>query len=282
MLSTAHSRMLPKLSQRTTTNRFEGSRVGASSFGASGFGASSFGGVDDWQLALAIANESVLKSLLCDCTPALAAPEEVDRVSVHIGVPVSGGTIDASLEFERVHCVPAHQADCALAPRRSVTYQSGLQTLAERVRPQDAMALLTHVGFSSRQIAQLMHLPSQGWHKSWWRQIGAAGGCFQRWMRLRRYANGTITLQYQDYFSQDRPACFYARSESVPVLVRRTGDSFADALGRLNRTRAALQTAHIILVCGPLSEIESEAFMRQNVSLYQVFDRPSEQGDSAP
>ena len=192
--------MLPKLSQRTAS--------------------SSFSVVDDWQLALAIANESVLKSLLCDCTPALAASEEVDRVAVHIGVPVAGGTIDASLEFERVHCVLAEHSDCALGPRRSVTYQSGLQTLAERVRPQDAVALLAHVGFPPRQISQLMHLPSQGWHKSWWRQIGPAGGCFHRWMRLRRYANGTITLQYQDYFSQDRPPCFYARSESVPITVR--------------------------------------------------------------
>ena len=234
---------------------------------------SSFGAVVECQLALAIANVSVFRSRLYDCAPALAAPEEIDRVAVHIGVPVAGGTIDANLDFERVHCVPANYADCTLGPQRSVTYQSGLQTLAERVRPQDAMALLTHVGFEPRQVSQLMHLPSQGWHKSWWRQIGPTGSCFQRWMRLRRYANGTITLQYQDYFSQDRPPCFYARSESVPVLVRRSGVSFAETLGRLNRTRAALQTAHIILVCDELPEIESEAFMRQNVSLYQLPER---------
>ncbi len=245
--------MLPQLSQQRTN--------------------SSFGIVDDWQLALAIANESVLKSLLCDCTPALTQPNEVDGISVHVGVPVAGGTIDASLEFERIHCVLADHGDCALVPGRSVTYQSGLQTLTERVRPQDAMALLAHVGFAPRQISQLMHLPSQGWHKSWWRQVSPAGDCFQRWMRLRRYANGTITLQYQDYFSQDRPPCFYARLESVPVLVRRPGASFADTLGRLNRTRAALQAAHIILVCDTLSEIETEAFIRQNVSLYQLSDQ---------
>ncbi|MEL6765325.1 MAG: hypothetical protein AAFO87_17075 [Cyanobacteria bacterium J06607_6] len=231
---------------------------------------SGFNTADDWQLALAIANESVLRSLLCDCTPALVTPEAVDRVSVHIGVPIAGGTVDASLQFERVHCVLAEQSDCALVPGRQVTYQSGLQTLVERVRPQDAIALLAHVGFSPRQISQLMHLPSQAWHKSWWRQVGAGASCFQRWMRLRCYANGTITLQYQDYFSQDRPPCFYARSESIPVLVRRPQASFADTLGRLNRTRAALQTAHIVLICDALSEIETEAFIRQNVSLYQL------------
>lgn len=244
--------MLPQLSQRSAPN--------------------SLGTVDDWQLALAISSESVLRSLLCDCTPALASHDEVDRVTVHIGVPVAGGTIDASLEFERVHCILAEQSDCALVPGRSATYQSGLQTLAHQVRPQDAMALLAHVGFEPRQISQLMRLPSQGWHKSWWRQVGVREDCFQRWMRLRRYPNGTITLQYQDYFSQDRPPCFYARSESVPVLVRRSHASFSDTLGRLNRTRAALQAAHIVLVCNALSDIETEAFIRQNVSLYQVSD----------
>ncbi|NEP17127.1 MAG: hypothetical protein F6J97_09495 [Leptolyngbya sp. SIO4C1] len=234
--------------------------------------------VDDIQLALAIATETDLKSLLCGCTPALIAPKQVDHAEIQVGLPLAETTLDGLIRFEQVHCLLAGKAPVQPIgnPRYQnypdlTLYHSGLQTLAERVCPQTALAILTHVGYSAEQAQAILHLPSQAWHKTWWWQLDSLGQLsepFYRWMRLRGHPSGTLTLQYQDYYPETCPPCFYSEIQQVSVMVRSQTDSFANTLAMLNRARAGFNTSLAILITPPLSDLETEGFIRQQVSLY--------------
>jgi hypothetical protein len=236
----------------------------------------------DLQLALAIANESTLRSLLCQCTPALARSSQVDRVKIQVGVPLAGHEVplDALMQFEQVHCRLSHQgsppapagATAALPDYQALTpYHSNLQTLVYQVTPEDAIATLTHAGFSPTQSQAILHLPSQAWHKTWWWQLDQQGypsHPFHRWMRLRCHSNGTLTLQYQDHSAHALPDYFYSEARRVPVAIRSAALSFAATLAFLNQARIAFNTPYALLIGGPLSDLEAEGFMHQSVSLY--------------
>ncbi|MEM9905044.1 MAG: hypothetical protein AAF921_08490 [Cyanobacteria bacterium P01_D01_bin.44] len=237
----------------------------------------------DLQLALAIATEPALRSLVSDCMPALVSPDQIDQVEIQVGVPLAEGTLDGLMRFERVHCLlsgktldtyqrplatPEYEQSSALT-----LYHSTLQTLSERVCPQTALAILTHVGYSAEQADAILHLPRQAWHKTWWWQLDECGHLaepFYRWMRLRVHPSGTLTLQYQDYYPETCPPCFYSEIQRVPVLVRTSGQAFSSTLAALNRARAAFETDMAILITEALSDLETEGFIRQNVSLYTL------------
>ncbi|MEO0458748.1 MAG: hypothetical protein AAF152_19505 [Cyanobacteria bacterium P01_A01_bin.114] len=237
----------------------------------------------DLQLALAIATPAALRSLLSDCMPALVSPEQVDQVEIQVGLPLADGTLDGLIRFERVHCLlsgktldtqqrplaePDYQQSSALT-----LYHSTLKTFCEGVCPQTALAILTHVGYSTEQADAILHLPRQAWHKTWWWQLNGRGYLaepFYRWMRLRNHPSGTLTLQYQDYYPETCPPYFYSEIQQVPVVTRSPGLSFAETLANLNRARAAFETHLAILLTDPLSDLETEGFIRQNVSLYTL------------
>lgn len=236
----------------------------------------------DLQLALAIANESTLKSLLCHCTPALATPPQVGQVEIQVGVPLlsQDRPLDALLRFEQVHCrlcgAPAEPIDPLIAQtayQEPTPYHSCLKTLAYQVSPEGAIATLSHAGFSPSQVQAILHLPSQAWHKSWWWQLDQQGvpqHPFRRWIRLRCHPNGSVTLQYQDHAAHVLPDCFYSEAHQVPLTIRSAARSFAATLAFLNQARMDFNTPYALLITGPLSAMEAEGFMRQAVSLYAL------------
>ena len=67
---------------------------------------------DRVQIALAIADPLVLKSLLTDCTPPIAPAHHIGGISTQIGVPVeSRKAIDGIIRFELIRCILADAAD---------------------------------------------------------------------------------------------------------------------------------------------------------------------------
>lgn len=233
------------------------------------------------QLALAVANDDRLRSLLIDCAPAIAQPHQIGQVKVSVGTPPGTQgleSIDAVLEYEQVWCVLAEDAPQSNG-RSSQDYQyltrcqSELKTLAWRVNLSSAIALLQQGGFQEGHIQRILQLPWEGWHRSWWDTFDAKGQLglpFQRWFRTRCYGDGTYTLQYRDHYPQDAPPCFRARWQQVPILSARSGDPFGHVLTCLRTARHALKAETCLLLADSLTNLEVEGYMRQGISLYPL------------
>ncbi|HEY9736169.1 MAG TPA: hypothetical protein V6D06_07795 [Trichocoleus sp.] len=234
------------------------------------------------QLALALADEGSLRSLLTDSLPALARPHEIGQIRAEVGVPTAaacGPTVDGLIRFERIGCVLAGSQPDLPQPRlqdhrnyQSLTScESELLTLAQNVALSEAIGLLSHAGFDADQISQVIHLPSQAWHKSWWFMTDCEGFLtipFQRLMRVRHFGDGTVTLQYKDYYAQERPADFKGHAVQVPIVIRQQSEGFCAVLERVNAARQAFATEQSILIAENFSDLEAEGFIRQNISLF--------------
>lgn len=246
----------------------------------------------DWhdrvQIALAIADQPILKSLLSHCTPPIAQPHRIGSLRSTIGVPVAGAASSAAdglIEFEELHCV---LADSSAKLEQDVVEYSRLkgnrrgyldltrceadtQTLGQMMPLSNAISLLAEVGFSAEQSRDILNLPQDGWHKSWWYQADEAGQFttpFVRLIRCRRYADGSLTLQYKDFFAQEPPPCFKSRSVKVLVEILATPHQFAATLAKINLARQQLDIAHALLICDQISDLEARGFMSQGISLY--------------
>jgi hypothetical protein len=239
------------------------------------------------QLALALADEGSLRSLLTDSLPAIARPHEIEQVRAEVGIPLPGTDsrcVDGLICFEQVRCVLAGSRPDLPLPRLTdhpnyphlTSCQSELVTLAQNMALSDAIALLSHAGFDAQQISHILHLPNQAWHKSWWLMADFEGSLtvpFQRLMRVRHFGDGTVTLQYKDFYAQERPPEFKGHRVQIPVVIRQPSEGFCAVLERLNLTRQAFGTPQVILITEQLSDLEAEGFMRQNVSLFTAQER---------
>ncbi len=242
---------------------------------------STLSAVVDPQLALAVADEGFLRSLLTESLPAIAHPHEIGTVAVEVGVPLpSQERIDGVLTFEHINCVLAGAYPDAPLPEVSShrEYQaitpchSDLATLAHNVSLAEAESLLGRSGFEPGEVQHILHLPLEGWHKSWWYSLNANGFLtvpFQRHIRSRCYTDGTVTLQFKDHYAQQRPEGFRSQTQKLPVVVHSPQISFCDNLAQINLSRQALGTPQAILIANDLSELEIEGYIRQNVSLYR-------------
>ncbi|MEM6521422.1 MAG: hypothetical protein AAF722_19070 [Cyanobacteria bacterium P01_C01_bin.70] len=233
------------------------------------------------QLDLALANEDMLKSLLADCSSAIARPHQIGQIRIVIGPP-TGTTglehIDAVIAYEHVWCMPAAGApsgnDFAVRDLQALTRcQSDLKTLAWRVNLSEAIALLQHGGFDEEQIQRILQLPWEAWHRSWWDTLepqGHLGLPFQRWFRTRCYGDGTYTLQYVDHYPQDAPRCFYGIWQQVPLMFSHSSGRFGEILAGLRKACHQLKAERSLLLANQLTDLEAEGYIRQGVSLYPL------------
>lgn len=237
------------------------------------------------QLTLAIANAEMLRSLIAQSRPALAHSHQIGQLRVSVGTPPNTKgleAIDAVVEYEHIYCMVSEGAPAGdEQPMRDYRYltrcQSDLKTLAWRTSLSDAIALLSHGGFDEEQIQKILQLPWDGWYRSWWDTFDSEGHLslpFQRWFRTRCYGDGTYTLQYRDFYAQDAPPCFRAVWRQIPVMMVHSGDSFGEVLTTLKQARHALGTPRALLLAVNLTDLETEAYMRQGVSLYSL-NQPS-------
>lgn len=242
-------------------------------------------------LALAIADEPSLKSLLTQCMPAIAAPHNIGHVTSQASVPAKADQVlDGLLQFESIQCVLASQvrdrvvpdvegSDDGIASEQNILqltrWQSPIQTLGCDIGLSRAIALLENAGFLPAQVQQVLHLPQEAWYKSWWYtldELGHQAVPFRRFIRTRHYADGTYTIQYRDFFAQEMPPCFNSRPKQALVVLHHPAAGFHQTLGQINGFRQHFGLEQVILVGESLSDLEAEGFIRQGVSLYTATD----------
>lgn len=232
---------------------------------------------DQVQIALAIADESLLRSLLVNCLPAILPPHQIGTVTAAIGVPIGKKAVDGVLTVEQIQCILADSIEAGGTTvrrsdaARSLKCESELQTIGQSISLAQAIAILQQAHFSPTQIEEILHLSSEGWYKSWWYSIDAEGNFtvpFLRQIRTLRYANGRVTLQYKDHFEQDKPLCFRSQTQQVLVEIETEPQSFRQTLEKINYAKAKLNIPAAILICDRLSELEVQGFVSQQISIY--------------
>ncbi|ASC73411.1 hypothetical protein XM38_043780 [Halomicronema hongdechloris C2206] len=236
------------------------------------------------QIALAIADASTLRSLLTESTPPLALSDRIGVLRAEVGVPLPEGgkrAMDGVLWVESIECALAgSRPDLAAQPSGSdhQPYQdltrchSELHTLAQNISLSEAIALLSHAGFQSEQISQILHLPAQAWHRDWWYQSDLSGHLtlpFCRAIRTRRFADGRFSLQYRDFYALEPPPCFQGIEVAIPVEFKPADQGFGETLERVNGARRHWGTDKALVISETLSELEVQGLTRQGVSLYQ-------------
>ncbi|MDX2242138.1 MAG: hypothetical protein NW224_15745 [Leptolyngbyaceae cyanobacterium bins.302] len=243
---------------------------------------------DQIQMALAIADSTLLKSLLTHCLPVVADSSHIGAVTSEVGIPIKDyPSADGILQYEAIRCVLAESRPHLDAPNprgwtqdskdlsRMTQHESEMHTLVQNLPLAPAIALLSNAGFQQDQIQDILRLPHYAWHKSWWHAIDPDGNFtipFLRCIRTFHYPDGTLTLQYKDFFDQVKPDCFTSLPQKVLIVIRSHPQGFAETLQQINRQREALGIPKAVLVCDGLSELEIQAFTRQSISLYPVND----------
>ncbi len=235
-------------------------------------------------MALAIADTTLLTALLTHCFPPITQPALIGGITSEVGIPVKDQpSADGIVQYEAIRYVLAESRphlDVPLAANwtrdskelaRLTQHESEMRTLAQNLPLAPAIALLHKAGFQQDQIQDILRLPHYAWHKSWWYGVDAERqGTFPflRCLRTFHYPDGTLTLQYKDFFDQEKPNCFTSLPQKVLIAIRDPQQGFAETLQQVNRQREALGIAAAVLVCATASELEIQAFTRQSISLY--------------
>jgi bacterioferritin-associated ferredoxin len=239
---------------------------------------------DRVQIALALADAFLLKSLLTDCLPAISAAHLIGEIGAEVSVPTGDRWADGVLHYEAMQCQLAeHHGAVNYQPEshgwtrdskamaRLTQCESETHLLAENVGLAPLIALLKNAGFCPQQIEAILHLPQDTWHKSWWYALDEQQQFtmpFLRTLRVRRYTDGTFSAQYKDYFEQDKPACFRSQQQQVQIKIKPDNQSFGTILGQLKHTQGALGLGCTILICHTISDLEAQAFINQGIHVY--------------
>jgi hypothetical protein len=241
---------------------------------------------DRVQIALAIADEMALKSLLAECTPPITLPHRIGSINSTIGIPIeSRKAIDGVIRYEEINCVLVDSPDDLHQGVSEYTHRNGnqrgyldltrceaeMRTLGQSITLSQSIAMLARSGFSPRQVDEILNLPHDAWHKTWWYTLDEDGGFtvpFLRMMRTFRYADGTFTLQYKDFFSQEKPVCFKSQEQQVLVEIGADSHSFRKTLEKINYARQQFGISKAVLICDRLSDLEAQGFISQQISIY--------------
>ncbi|MCU0566947.1 MAG: hypothetical protein MUF49_10155 [Oculatellaceae cyanobacterium Prado106] len=258
---------------------------------------------DRVQIAMAIADPTLLQTLLTDALPPIAEPHRIGSIHSKIGVPLAGErAADGLIEFETIHCVliqSAEQVEQSIADytdrhraqlnvnhhysharhshergyQELIRCESETQTLGQTNGLAQAIALLAESGFSPPQIDAILHQPKDTWYKSWWHQVDPEGQFTVPFLRLIRpwyYIDGRISIQYKDFFADRKPLHFKSEERKVLVEVLENQRGFRKTLEKINVARQHLGVEQALLVCARLSDLEAQAFISQGISLYSV------------
>jgi hypothetical protein len=239
---------------------------------------------DQIQIALAIADASMLRSLLINCIPSMLDWQHIGAVSAELSVPTGDQqAADGILHFEVIRCVLAGTPRLIDMPgtggwtqesrelARLTRYESEMRTLGQNLPLAPLVSLLAESGFCPKQIEEILRLPRDGWHKSWWYAIDETGEFsipFLRHIRLLHYPDGTFTVQYKDFFAQEKPLCFSSLPQKLLVAIKTEAHEFGETLKRINYQRQALGIPRAILICNTISELEAQGFISQGISVY--------------
>jgi hypothetical protein len=241
---------------------------------------------DRIQIALAIAEPTILQSILTECLPPIAAPHRIGNISSTIGVPIEAKTsIAGTLHLEEIACIliqSPQEVEQAIAtytqshgnPRGYIDLtrcEAETRDLGLITNLAQAIARLTQAGFPSPQIQTLLHLPQEAWHKTWWYMPDESGNFtvpFLRLMRAQYYLDGRISIQYKDLFAEEKPPCFNSQEKKILVEIYSETKGFRKTLEKINYARQKTGIKEALLIGDRFSELEAQGFMSQGISLY--------------
>ena len=241
---------------------------------------------DQVQIALAIADETLVKSLLVDSLPSIALGHQIGGIRVTIGVPLeSRQAVDGLIEFEETHCILIESPDEIEQGIAEYTQRNGnhrgyidltrceaeTRNLGQGIPLSQALSLLSHSGFTQKQIESILHLPQDGWFQSWWYMTDESGAFtvpFLRLLRTLHYHDGTVTIQYKDFFANEKPPCYKSQSQQVLVEIANESYNFSQTLEHINSARRQLGIQKAVLIRDRLSDLEARGYVSQGISLY--------------
>lgn len=242
---------------------------------------------DQIQIALAIADPTMLKSLLTRGIPPISTDRHIGAISTELSVPTRDQqAADGVLHFESIRCVLANQplefqttsggwSQESRELARLTCHEAEMRTLVQHFPLAPIVSLLAEAGFCPRKIEEILYLPRDAWHKSWWYGIDSNGEFtlpFLRHIRTVRYADGTMTLQYKDFFGQEKPTCFTSQPEKVLLAIKSDSQGFGETLRQINYQREVLGIHPVVLICHRLSDLEAQGFINQGISIYPAVD----------
>jgi hypothetical protein len=243
---------------------------------------------DQIQIALAIADAPMLRSLLANCLPPILDWQQIGAISTELAVPTGDRkAADGILHFEAIKCVLAgtpQQADPSeyngwTRDRRELArltqHESDMVILGKNLSLAATVSLLAESGFVPEQIEHILRFSRDAWHKSWWYAIDAAGDFsqpFLRQIRTLHHPDGSFTLQYRDLFEQDQPVCFTSLPQKTLIAIKPDVQEFGKTLKQINYQRQILGIPQAILICNTISELEAQGFINQGISLYPAAD----------
>lgn len=238
---------------------------------------------DQIQIALAVADEVKLKSLVANCYPPMICHDFIGKIFSEIGVPVKyKQSADAIITFENVWCVPAHpeeKFDDRLFEnqeefiRRFEDYDMSLE---------DVESLLAISGLTPKQVQEILQLPRLGvylssatcWHESWWYMRDSNGRLTIPFLRKIRIVDtgfkkvkSTFTIQHSNYCKLP-PQSLRGEEQKVLIEIKTEIQSFGEVMEQINRYRKWLGIDKAILICDTVSDLEAEGFISQGISIY--------------
>ena len=229
--------------------------------------------VDGTQAADSVLKMEVISCQLSQNSPQSCHPspsEQADSITANTKAGVAWNSLSAGIGHQR-------------ALVNQICRETKLQTLGMNIPLPEAIALLQYATFSLPDIQRILNLPYNGWHRSWWSMVDpkvdqtapspvtAPRGFtipFKRLIRSRRYADGTVMLQYKDQFAHIPPPCFRTQQKSVLVHIQRPDQSIAETLAWMHHARITLQTDYGLLLYHQLSPLEHQALINQGIYLY--------------
>lgn len=254
---------------------------------------------DQIQIALAVADEAKLKSLVANCYPPILPWNCITRISSRVGVPVQyKQAADGVISFEGTICEQKELSDSNVA-------QMAGQYIEDFKRNRDDYCLLK--GFFTR--TRVIYGPCEpslegvrGYLKELECSSMAISNTLQisvKWLdsnstspvyeidcsvktdagkesvkRLIKICEcpDIFVILYQDFVFPQCPVIFQNTRSRILVEIKTEIQSFGEVVEQINRYREKLCIQKAILICDTVSDLEAEGFISQGISIYPATD----------
>lgn len=254
---------------------------------------------DQLQIALAVADEAKLKSLVANCYPPILPWNCITRISSRVGVPVQyKQAADGVISFEGTVCEQKELSDSEVANmagqyikdfqrnRDDYCLLRGFFTktrvIYEPCEPslEGVCGYLKELECSSIAISNTLQM-SVEWLDSNSTEPVYEINCSVKTdagkesvKRLIKICDGpdSFVILCQDFVSPQCPVIFRNTHSRILVEIKTEIQSFGEVVEQINRYREKLGIQKAILICDTVSDLEAKGFISQEISIYPAKD----------